>query len=114
MNFSDFTLKYYKNIAIIRINLSRATLKQAGSFNKLLFDMVKNDIKKFIIEMDEVEFIDSTFLGALVINLKKIKQLNGKLRLINLTTPVSTIIKHTGLNKIVEIFNSREEALNNI
>ena len=64
--------------------------------------------------MDEVEFIDSTFLGSLVVNLKKIIQVNGKLRLVNLSMPVSTIIKHTGLNKTFEIFNSREEALNNI
>ena len=114
MSFSDFKLEYYKNIPIIRVNLSRATLKQADTFNNLLRDMIKNDYKKIIIDMGGVEFIDSTFLGSLVINFKKIKQLDGKLRLVNLSTPVSTIIKHTGLNKTIEIFPSREEALNNI
>ena len=111
---SDFTVEVQHNIAIITVNLSRATLKEAGEFKNILDNIIAQGFKKIIVDLHEVDFIDSTFLGALVVNLKKLKGAGGKLLLINLNYSVSVVVELTRLNKTFEIFQSKEEALNNI
>jgi len=64
--------------------------------------------------MDQVEFIESTFLGVLVVNLKKSMLAKGRIMLVGLKSTVYTIVQHTHLNKTFEIFISRKDALKNI
>ncbi len=112
--YSDFIVEIKDDIAIIIINFFRATLKEAEQFGKILTDIIKKGFKKIIIDMHEVDFIDSTFLGVLVINLKEIKQIGGRLILVNLNPSVSTVVHFTNLSKIFEIFPSLSDALNNL
>ncbi len=111
---SDFIIELRQDKTVITVNLSRATLKEAGEFNIILDNMINQGFKKIIIDLEQVDFIDSTFLGSLVINLKKLKKAGGSIILSNVSQTVSTVVKYTGLNKIFEIHQSKEELLNNI
>lgn len=111
---SYFTTETINDVFIVKIELQQATIEQAGDFNKLLSDEIKNGRSKILIEMDEVEFMDSTFLGALIINLKKIGPTGGKFLLTGLKPSVKTMVQQTNLNKIFDVFESRTEALNSI
>lgn len=112
--YHDFNTEIINGALILTVNFSRATYREAREFNNLLSDAAKNGINKLLIEMHEVDFIDSTFLGVLVINLKKVMKVNGKLRLIGLKTSVYSVIKFTNLAKTFEIFGSKEEALEDL
>ncbi|MFZ0453186.1 MAG: STAS domain-containing protein [Ignavibacteriaceae bacterium] len=109
--FSDIIVEVKKDIAIVTVNLIRATFKEAGEFNNTLKDIISRGFKKVIVDMHEVEFIDSTFLGSLVVNLKKIKNIDGKLILANLSKSVYSVVEYASLNKTFIIFQSIEDAL---
>jgi anti-anti-sigma factor len=113
-NIKEFITETVKDVFIVKINLKRATLEEAGMLNKILSSEITNGWNKLLIEMYDVEYIDSTFIGALVINLKKIKELNGNLKLVGFKASVYNIIQRINLDKTFEIFNSRIEALKNI
>ena len=64
------------------------------------------------LDLANVEFINSSGLGALVSIMKEIRLLKGRLTLSNLDGYVQEIFDITQLSHIFEIFNTEEEALN--
>lgn len=111
---SDFTTEKINDVFIVTIDLVQATIEQAGELNKLLSNTIEKGWQKIIIEMKEVDYMDSTFLGALIINLKKITSKGGKFILVGLKPSVKTMVNQANLDKIFNILTSRDEALNNI
>ena len=58
---SDFIIELRQDKTIITVNFFRATLKEAGEFNIILDNMINQGFKKIIIDLQQVDFIDSTF-----------------------------------------------------
>jgi len=93
------------------VNLQKATLKDAADFKKILFQDIETGWRKMIIDLTECEFIDSTFLGTIVITLKKITGLGGDLRLVGIQPEVKTMLQMTRMNRIFDIYETKEDAL---
>ncbi|MDR3667288.1 MAG: STAS domain-containing protein [Ignavibacteriaceae bacterium] len=93
------------------VDLPRATLKEAVEFRKILYQDIELGWKKIIVDLSECEFIDSTFLGTLVISLKRITGLGGELRLIGFQPPVHEMFQLTRMNNIFNTSVTREEAI---
>lgn len=108
---SDFTTEIIDNFFIVSVNLTRATFKEVNQFNKILSNAIRSGYDSILIEMCEVEYIDSTFLGALVVNLKKLMKTKSRFSLVGLKPSVYTIVQNTHLNRTFNIFTSRDEAL---
>jgi anti-anti-sigma factor len=92
-------------------DLRRATMKEAEEFKTILIRDIELGWKRIIVDLSACEFIDSTFLGTLVISLKKITGLGGDLRLVGIQSAVSTMFQLTKMNRIFESFDTREEAI---
>ena len=110
-NFQNFVTETINDIFILTIKLKRATIEEASELNKVLSNAIEDGWTKLLIEMDDVEYIDSTFLGALVINLKKVIEIKGKFGLIGFKASLHTFIQQMSLDRTFEIYESREEAL---
>ena len=111
---SNFNTESINDVFIITIHLQEARIEQAFEFNKILSDAIDKGFKKVLIDLSEVKFIDSTFLGSLIINLRIICAANGKFKLVGLNTNINTMFIQTNLNNIFEISKTRIEALHNI
>ena len=66
---------------------------------------------KMVMNLENVEYIDSSGLGALVTLLKKLRSGNGKLVLVNTKSSVKQILGLTNLDKVFIIENSMESAI---
>jgi anti-sigma B factor antagonist len=64
-----------------------------------------------IIDMEKVDFLDSTGLGVLVGGLKKVRALDGTMSLICNQDRLLKIFRITGLAKVFTIYTSEEDAL---
>ena len=64
-----------------------------------------------IVDMEDVEFLDSTGLGVLVGGLKKVRANNGSLQLVCNQERLLKIFRITGLAKVFVIHRSSEDAL---
>ncbi len=106
----DFTKEMIGDILIEKVNFSRATFKEAQEFkDRLVFDILKNNLK-IIIDLSSCEYIDSTFLGALVVVLKKMAELGGEIKYVIPQPSALYLFKITGLYGVLNLYRNKEEA----
>ncbi len=106
-----FTKEKYDNVLVEVVNLERATLKEAEQFKQLLIEDIKEGYKNLVVDLNSCEFIDSTFLGALVVSLKKATSLGGDLKLVGFKPAVNSMFELTRLHRVFEAFTTREDAI---
>jgi anti-anti-sigma factor len=99
------------SIIVEVISLNRATLTQAEAFRQILFQDIETGWRKIIIDLTDCEFIDSSFLGSMVIALKKVKNLGGNLRLVGVQPDVMNMFRLTRVDGIFDIYETKEDAL---
>jgi len=107
----DFEKEYVSDIVIITVNISRATLKEAHEFKKFIDDEIKKKKLKIIIDLSPCDFIDSTFIGVLVVTLKKLADAGGELRIVEPPSIAHTILTVTGTLNIFNTHKTRSEAV---
>ena len=107
----DFIKEVVGDITIIKVNLPRATFKEAQIFrDKILYDILRNKLK-IIVDLSICEYIDSTFLGALVIALKKISERGGEIKYVNPKPEALYLLKLTGLYSVFNLYRTDEDAV---
>jgi anti-sigma B factor antagonist len=74
-------------------------------------ELVGDGIFNIVIDMESVEFLDSTGLGVLVGGLKKVRAHDGSLELICTQDRLLKIFRITGLAKVFVIHDSADGAL---
>lgn len=107
-----FTIIKKNNISatIIRINHLRASAEEAIKFKEFMQVNIHQGHNEFIIDFSNCEFMDSTFLGAVILISKKINAINGSLSLV--ADPFKLKVLHAliELNKIFSVYSKVEEA----
>ena len=77
-----------------------------------LFGMVDTDgRKKIVLDFVNVEYLSSAALGKLITLDKKVKAAKGKLRLCNIRPDIYEVFAITRLNKLFDIKENQEKAL---
>jgi len=66
---------------------------------------------RLIVDLNAVEYLDSTALGVLIGGLKRARERGGDLQLICDNVRILRIFEITGLTRIFQIYRSRSEAL---
>lgn len=107
----DFETLLVNDLAIEIVNLSRATYKEAGQIKKNLDELIKSNQKKIIVDISQCEFIDSTFLGALVLALKSSAKIGGDVRLVKPHEIVKTLMDKVGTLNVFNLYDSVDEAI---
>ena len=72
-------------------------------------DVVSTGAKIILLDCKAVTLIDSSGLGVLVIALKFIKKMGGKLSICSLNNQVQILFRLTEMEKVFEIFADRAE-----
>ncbi|MEW6194301.1 MAG: STAS domain-containing protein [Bacteroidota bacterium] len=107
----EFKLEKYEDVAVIHVFLNRATLAKAVKFKEFVTEVINEGTSKFVIDLSICEYLDSTFLGAMVALLKKVNSMNGDLRLVYNKDMPSLVFVITRMDKVFKIFNQLDEAL---
>jgi len=99
-------------ITFININVPNANILVAPEFRKFILAIIESDKEKqLIVNFKNVNFVDSAFLAAMVVALKKITAINGDIKITNLQKPVRALFELTRLYKVFEIFEFEEDAV---
>ena len=107
----DYSKKVIDNVVLININLSEASLNQSEDFKKFLYDATDVTPPKLVLDMGEIENMDSCFIGALVAGLKNVLSKSGEMALININSDVMALFELTRLDKVFKIYATKEEAI---
>ena len=81
----------------------RLDLEDAPKFRQLLQEAQQGGASHYAVSMDEVDFVDSSGLSALVSGLKAARSAGGELYLIAPSAPVSKLLELTLLNQVIPI-----------
>jgi len=109
--YQEYVKEEVGDIVVEKVNLSRATLKEAEDFKRTLVRDIESGKKRIVVDLADCEFIDSTFLGALVVSLKKITALGGDLKLVGFQPNVRSMFELTRMYRVFESFETKEEAV---
>ena len=83
----------------------------APRLREQLVDLVADGKYHLIVDMERVDFLDSTGLGVLVGGLKRVRAHDGSLRLVCTQERILKIFRITGLTKVFPMHSSVEEEL---
>jgi anti-sigma B factor antagonist len=83
----------------------------APRLREALVSLVDAGNYRLIIDMERVEFLDSTGLGVLVGGLKRVRAHDGGIDLVCTQGRILRIFRITGLSKVFNIFDTVEEAV---
>jgi len=82
----------------------------APKLREKLIDLVNKGKFHLLVDMEKVEFLDSTGLGVLVGGLKRVRAHDGSLELVCTQERILKIFRITGLTKVFGIHDSIAEA----
>jgi len=107
----NFTLKIVDHIAIIKVELVSATLRDSQA----LWDMMDIDSifekQKIIIDLSGCTFIDSTFIGMIVKIFRRVNENNGNLKLVFPQITDLESFRVIGITRILECFGTVANAI---
>jgi anti-sigma B factor antagonist len=83
----------------------------APRLRERIAELVADGHHHLVIDMENVDFLDSTGLGVLVGGLKKVRAQDGSMQLICTQERLLKIFRITGLAKVFAIHGSQAEAL---
>ena len=83
----------------------------APKLREQLVDLVNSGQYHLVVDMEGVEFLDSTGLGVLVGGLKRVRAHEGSLRLVCTQERILKIFRITGLTKVFPIYDSVADAV---
>jgi len=94
-------------------------LKPVGRIDASCSDQIKDKVLSLIdagqtcllIDLGEVDFIDSSGLGTLVSCLNSIKKAGGKLKICDIQENPKQVFEMTRLDRVFEVFDGKDEAL---
>ena len=83
----------------------------APKLRDCITDLVGAGTYNIVVDLEQVDFLDSTGLGVLVGGLKKVRAHDGSLELVCSQERLLKIFRITGLSKVFVIHSSAEAAL---
>ena len=97
---------------LLNLRIKDANLGNADEFKASLLELFNaHQNKKLVLNMAEVEYIDSSFLGSLVAVLKHAITHKSDLVLVALRKDVSNLFALIRLDKVFKIYDNFDEAL---
>jgi anti-sigma B factor antagonist len=67
---------------------------------------------KVVFDLEQVQFVDSSGLGALLSCLRQLTTAGGELKLCGMSTPVRNLFELVRMDRIFAIFSTQAEAIN--
>jgi len=110
----EFKIKIHGDTGIMVLNGKLMGLPHTDLLNKEIKSLMKQDIKKVILDLHDVIWINSSGIGAIMRSFISLKNADGELRLVRLSDKVADVLDLTNLIKIFKPYDSIEEAIESL
>ena len=99
------------DVAQATILTEEASLANADMFKEEMITLIVNGTKLIIVSFENVNYIDSSFLGSLVVALKYAMPRKTDIYLVALKPDVKNLLTLIRMNKVFKIFKNYEQAM---
>ena len=73
---------------------------------------ISKDNNNVLLDFSNVQFIDSSGIGAIITILKAVNEMNGKVKIYNPKEDVRKVLNMVRLDQIIDIINEKDDKLN--
>lgn len=99
---------------MIKTLKDRATITEANKLKEIIFPSIQKGSNKIILDLSHCEFMDSTFLGLIILVEKKLTKDKGKMVLVIDCDKVKIFHVMTEMKKYIDIYKTLDEAIESI
>ena len=98
------------DILLIRIVSDNLDASNVDELRKKALPLL-GEARKVVLDLSNLQFVDSAGLGSLLACLKAIRQYQGELKLCSLTRPVRALFELMRMQKVFQIYDTPDEAV---
>jgi anti-sigma B factor antagonist len=98
-------------VAIVDVSGRIVLGEESAALRDLVYDLLSKGRKKILLNLGEVNYIDSSGLGLLVSAFTSVRKQDGVLKLLNLTNKVQDVMQITKLYTVFDIMNDEAVAV---
>ena len=106
----QMTVSEVGSVLIVTVGDRRIDAAVAVRFKDKMLELTQHDAKRVILDLSNVEFLDSSGLGAVVGSMKQLGR-SRTLDLAGLTPTVEKVFRITRMDRVFRIFANTEAAL---
>lgn len=82
----------------------------APQLKQQMIGILEGGAKELVVNLEKVDYLDSTALGVLIGGLKRMRERDGNMVLVCPSPRIRRVFEITGLDKIFDIYNTEAEA----
>jgi|SRR5262249_436707 anti-sigma B factor antagonist len=108
----DFQQREREGVTIVDLKGRLTVGNEVATYRDRMQKLADSGRRNVILNLADVDYIDSTGLGALVMSYTSLQKSGGKVRLLNLTRRSIELLVMTKLTTIFEVFDDEQNAIN--
>ena len=108
----DIEQREREGIVILDLKGRLVVGEPIASVRERIRELCESGRSNIILNLEDVDYIDSTGLGGLVISYTTLKKAGGALKVLNLTKRNIELLVLTKLSTVFEVFNDEQDAVN--
>ena len=108
----DIQSREHENIIVLDLKGRITVGPEATALREKVVAVTAGGSSNLVLNLEQVDFIDSTGLGALVIAASTLRKSGGNVKLLNLNRRNIELLIMTKLATVFEIFNDEQDAVN--
>lgn len=103
--------KMHGDVAVISIKGNLMGEPQTTQLRDKIYSLLQDDMKKIVLDLKGVRWINSSGLGTLIASLTSVKNKGGDLRLACITEKVESVLVVTRLVKVFKEYETVDRAV---
>lgn len=108
----ELSHRIQNDILVITPQIDKLDAMNASSFkDKVLNLLHQTQLSKLIFDLSQVQFIDSSGLGAFLAIQRAVKKQEGNIKIVHLSKNIQTLFEIVSMHRILDIVPSMEEAI---
>jgi len=100
----------YMDVAVVDLREKALDASNSEKFKKSMAETLESH-DKVVIDLSRVEFVDSSGCGALLSCLRQLGDRGGDLKLCGVQKNVERLFELVRMNRIIDVYPSKEDAL---
>jgi len=106
----EFNIEKIEDVAVVELKTDLLDANNAREFKDSISPVLEKN-QKVVFNMSQLSFLDSSGCGSILSCLRQLNTAGGDLKMYGLQKAVRTLFELIRMHRIIEIFNTREEAV---
>jgi len=106
----DLQIEQIGQITVVLVPGENLEASNAAAFKEAIGPVLEAN-KQVVLDLSQLQFVDSSGLGAILSSFKRLNMLGGSLKLCRLTRPVQSLFELVRMNRVFSIYVTRDAAI---